>query len=34
MEVHAAVQRLATTLAHETADGPGGHAPGQMAAGQ
>lgn len=33
-EVHAAVQRLATTLAHEAAAGPDSGAPGQLASGQ
>lgn len=33
-EVHAAVQRLATTLAHEAAQGPGSTAPNKLAAGQ
>jgi hydrogenase maturation protease len=33
-EVHAAVQRLATTLAHEAAQAPRDSAPGKLAAGQ
>ena len=33
-EVHAAVQRLATTLAHEAGQGPGSNAPDKLAAGQ
>jgi hydrogenase maturation protease len=33
-EVHAAVQRLATALAHEAADGPDSSAPEKLAAGQ
>jgi len=33
-EVHAAAQRLATTLAHEAGQGPGSNAPDKLAAGQ